>query len=86
MLDPALLPTIESPSQVPPPEPTPPAPPITSLQLLTNALHHPGIHPNLRLDAWRFLLQHWPQTLDDPIVTICISDSPSEVPAVLHPR
>jgi hypothetical protein len=86
MLDASLLPTRDSPAQVPAPEPTPPPPPITSLEFLQHVLNHPGLHPNLRLDAWRFLHQHWPATLDDVMVTICISDSPSEVPAVLHPR
>jgi hypothetical protein len=86
MLDADLLPTTDSPSQVPAPEPTPPPPLITSLQLLTNVVNHCGLSPDLRLDAWRFLYQHWPQTLDDPVCYYCISDCPAEVQAVLHPR
>jgi hypothetical protein len=86
MLDPALLPTTASPSQVPSPEPMPPPPPITCLELLQHVLNHPGIHPNLRLDAWRFLYQHWPKTLDDPVCYYRISDTPAQVPAVMHPR
>jgi hypothetical protein len=55
MLDPALLPTTASSSQVPPPEPTPSPPPMSSLDFLQHVVNHPGIHPDLRLDAWRFL-------------------------------
>jgi hypothetical protein len=85
MID-TLLPQTDSPRHAPAPEPMPPIPPMSSLQLLQHVLNHPGLPPHMRLDAWRFLHQHWPQTLDDPICTICISDSPARVPAVLHPR
>jgi hypothetical protein len=77
MLDPSLLPTTNAPSQVPAPEPPPPPTPITSIELLQHVLNHPGLHPDMRLDAWRLLHPHWRMTLDDPICTIVIPDQPA---------